>query len=99
MDNASMVNMQRRTILLMHSLNLRGILSPKDTFIPKLVKKRHGRQLGARKSEERVEWRDIVQRESHAIEKPEPDEPHHRRRGVRPEILGLPPLSFYSGLN
>lgn len=90
--------MQRRTILLMHPFNLPGILSPANSFIPELVKKRHGRQLGARKSGERVKWRDIVQRESYAIEKPKPGEPHRRRRGACPHILELPTLSFHCSL-
>lgn len=90
--------MQRRTVFLMHSLNLPGILSPADTFVPEFVKKRHGRQLGSRKSIERVKWRDIVQRESHTIEKPKPSEPHHRRRDARPGILGLPFFSVHSRL-
>lgn len=90
--------MQGRTILLMHSFNLPGILSPADSFIPELVKKRHGRQLGARKSSERVKWRDVVQRESYAIEKPKSGEPHRRRRGARPHILELPTLSFHCSL-
>jgi hypothetical protein len=93
-----MVDLQRRTVFLMHSLNFPGILSTEDTFEPKLVKKRHSRQLGARKSGERVEWRNIVQRESHAIKNPKPGEPHHRRHGAGPEILGLPPLSVHSRL-
>jgi hypothetical protein len=93
-----MVDMQRRTVFLMHSLNLPGILSPANAFIPELVEERHGRQLGARKSGERVKWRDIVQHESHTIEKPKSGEPHHRRRGARPDILGLPSASVHSRL-
>ena len=51
-----MVGMQRRTVFLMHSLNLPSIFPPANAFIPELVEKGHGRELGARKPVQRVEW-------------------------------------------